>query len=317
MEDHLSISVIIATIARPDVLRTCLEHVMTQDHPPEEVIVVDASADVRSRTVAGDFPHVVYLRNESGLGSLTESRQIGFNHATSDIVAYIDDDAFPEPQWSRELVAAYDAPDVGAVCGRVKTPNPFPPDVEPDQIGRLGDDGRMTGNFFAGSDGLIDVDHAMGANMSYRREVLQWIGGVPGITGGNSNHHEDLAISLAVRNEGFRIRFAAKAAVFHLGAPQPKGRRFDLRYDYFASRNLVLVLRQAFGRSDRQTRSVVRRYSLLACQGTARSVVGAITHFVAAIAGLLVGLLKPVERTARGGTPHRDAPNTDQRPHTR
>ncbi len=46
--DPASVSVVIATYRRPDVLRTCLEHIMEQSTPPGEVLVVDASPDEKS-----------------------------------------------------------------------------------------------------------------------------------------------------------------------------------------------------------------------------------------------------------------------------
>ena len=50
---------------------------------------------------------------------LSKSRNIGIAHAAGDVIAFIDDDAIPEPYWLAELAAAYDAPDVGGAGGVV------------------------------------------------------------------------------------------------------------------------------------------------------------------------------------------------------
>ena len=297
-----TISVVVATIDRPDVLRTCLEHLRDQVVEPHEVIVVDASEDDRSALVVRDFDFATYLRNEEGLGSLTTSRQIGYEHATGEVIAYIDDDAFAEPSWSSSLGGAYDDPGIGAVCGRVINPDPFPPSVPDDQIGRLFPNGTLTGNFFARSSGPLDVDHAMGANMSYRRDVIDAIGGVPQVRGGNSNHHEDLAFSLAVRNAGYRVRFEPGAAVLHVGAPQPVGRRFDVRYDYYGNRNLILVLSQAYGPRAPITRAVVRRLVVEGLAVAGRRAAGSVAHLGATFGGVAAGLFRG-RATGRTSTP--------------
>src|SRR5260370_11539521 len=50
---------------------------------------------------------------------MSKSRSVGIAAAGGEVVAFIDDDAIPEPAWLAELVAAYDAPHVGGAGGLV------------------------------------------------------------------------------------------------------------------------------------------------------------------------------------------------------
>ena len=53
------------------------------------------------------------------LANLSVSRNIGICMAQGDIVAFIDDDAIPEPEWLTQLAEAYADPMVGAAGGLV------------------------------------------------------------------------------------------------------------------------------------------------------------------------------------------------------
>ncbi|MDQ1833898.1 glycosyltransferase family 2 protein [Massilia scottii] len=44
------------------------------------------------------------------VANLSVSRNIGICMAAGDVVAFIDDDAIPEPEWLTELAAAYQEP---------------------------------------------------------------------------------------------------------------------------------------------------------------------------------------------------------------
>jgi len=289
VDDGPTISVVIPTIERPEVLDECLVHLERQDRPPEEVIVVDASAGDETSEVVTRHRGVRYLRNGSGLGSLTESRQIGLDAAFGDVVAFLDDDAFASAGWCAALRRAYGEPDVGGVGGRVRSPNlaPPPPDVP---VGRLYEDGRATGWFDADVSSVVEVDHLMGANMSYRSCVLHEIGGVPQLVGGRSNHHEDLLVSLTVRRAGYRLLFAPDASVLHIGAPQPVGRRFDLGYHYWSIRNYLYVLGRVYGPDAPIVRRAARALAVDQARSSSRAVAGAAARLAVTIGGLAAGL---------------------------
>ena len=261
MTSALSVSVVIITYARPQFLTTCLEHLGALQTPPHEILVVDASPDDRSRTlVAEKFPDVVYLRNDLGPGTMPESRQVGLAHASGDVVSFIDDDAYVDTLWLDALTAPYADPAVSAVGGRAINGIPGEDTDGLGRIGRLLPNGDLTGFFGADPGRVVEVNHLLGANMSYRRSALESIGGIRGNYPGTCLCEES-DISLRLGAAGHTLVFAPEAIVRHVAAPyQTGGQRFDRRYLYYSRRNHLMLLARVFGWSD----PLVRRYAVTA-----------------------------------------------------
>ncbi|WP_069387941.1 glycosyltransferase family 2 protein [Cellulosimicrobium cellulans] len=254
----LTVSVVVVTYGRPDSVRECLRHLARLDTPALEVVVVDSTPDDRTRRlVREEFPDVRLLHSTLGRGTTPESRQMGFAVARGDVVAFVDDDAYVAPDWLDELLAPYADPDVVAVGGRADNGIPGEERAGLDRIGRLLPDGRLTGYFAADPGRPVEVDHLLGANMSFRREALAAIGGIRGNYPGPCLCEES-DISLRLRAIGGRLVYAPRALVRHMAAPYGTGgRRFDLRYLYYARRNHVVMLVRNFGWRD----PMVRRYA--------------------------------------------------------
>jgi|GEM_PF-883280 len=263
----LSVSVVVATYGRPDHVETCLTHLEQLRTAPLEVVVVDGSPDDRTRTVVARHPGVVYLRNDLGRGTTAESRQIGYRATTGDVLAFVDDDAFAEPDWLDEIVAPYADPEVVGVGGRALNGIPDEAVTGLGSIGRFLPDGTLTGNFAADPGRVVDVDHLLGANMSFRRSALDAIGGIRGDYPGTCLCEES-DISLRLTAAGGRLVYTPRAVVHHVAAPYGiGGRRFDRRYQYYARRNHVVMLARNYGFGA----PVLRRYLVtsLRAQGAA------------------------------------------------
>lgn len=243
-----TVSVVIITYARPQYVEQCLTHLNELRTPPHEIIVVDASPDDRTARLLEDgFPRVTLLRNELGPGTMPESRQIGFAASTGDVVAFIDDDAFVDPDWLEELTRPYEDPAVVAVGGRALNGIDGEETEGLGDIGRLLPNGRLTGNFAADPGRTIEVDHLLGANMSFRRSALEAIGGIRGNYPGTCLCEES-DISLRLGQAGGTLIFAPRAIVRHVAAPYTSGgQRFDRRYLYYARRNTVVLFVRVFG----------------------------------------------------------------------
>ncbi|OLT55338.1 glycosyltransferase [Cellulosimicrobium sp. CUA-896] len=208
----LTVSVVVVTYGRPDSVRECLEHLGRLRTPALEVVVVDASPDERTRTlVREEFPDVRLLHSTLGRGTTPESRQMGFAVTRGDVVAFVDDDAYVAPDWLDELLAPYADPDVVAVGGRADNGIPGEEAEGLDRIGRLLPDGRLTGYFAADPGRAVEVDHLLGANMSFRREALAAIGGIRGNYPGTCLCEES-DISLRLRATGGRLVYTPRAS---------------------------------------------------------------------------------------------------------
>jgi glycosyltransferase involved in cell wall biosynthesis len=115
------ISIAICTKDNPSLLKRCLEG-LDRLEPVDadiEILVIDnASESGAPRAVAEGHPRVRYVREEK-LG-LNFARNRALAEARHDILAFIDDDAVPDPRWLAGLLQAWRrAPDAGAYTGQV------------------------------------------------------------------------------------------------------------------------------------------------------------------------------------------------------
>jgi GT2 family glycosyltransferase len=117
--DDVAVSVVVATLDRPEQLRGCLATLQGQEtgRPLEIVVVDNHPASDLTPPVLKEFPGVV-LVTEARRG-LAYARNAGFLAARSPIVACTDDDVVIPPGWIDALVAPFNDPAVMAVTGNV------------------------------------------------------------------------------------------------------------------------------------------------------------------------------------------------------
>lgn len=238
------VSIIIPTYNRPDVLKRCLKHIEKLTYQPYEVIVVDASSNDKSRIVVTGYAKVSYAKIDSSKRQLCRQRNIGIHKTKGEIVAFLDDDSLVYPDWLNEIISAYNFTDnVGGVGGRAlrgeqiywdgKTP-----------IGRIKDDGFLTEGFDGDPSQIIEVDHLIGCNMSYRKDVLEEIGGFDERIG---FEREETDIAIRVKKADYKILYNPKAVVNHLGALREGMKRFSLVCQYRMNRNHMYMLVKNYG----------------------------------------------------------------------
>ncbi|MCB0096828.1 MAG: glycosyltransferase [Caldilineaceae bacterium] len=116
---HVPVSIVVATLDRPDDLRACLQSLLRQASPrPIEIVVVDNNpASGLTPPVVAEFPTVV-LVNEARQG-LAYARNAGFVACTGEIAIATDDDVIAPPDWVERLVAPFARSDVMVVTGNV------------------------------------------------------------------------------------------------------------------------------------------------------------------------------------------------------
>jgi GT2 family glycosyltransferase len=251
----MRLSVVIVTWQRAEHVRRCLERLSQLDPLPDETVIVDASADDATLSVVRQFPDVDYVRFPGGAERMTTSRNVGLLRVSGYVVAFLDDDAFVRPGWSNGVLDAFADRTVAAVAGRTCNGLPGEDVNGVDAIGRLLPTGQLTANFAADPRAIIEVEHGIGANMSFRRDVLAHLGGFRDDFRGVGGLREDTDMFLRVRALGHRAVFTPFAVVDHVGAPHAKGRRFDHRYGFWARHNHALLLSRNFGLASPALRS--------------------------------------------------------------
>lgn len=169
-----TVSVVICTYTekRLSLLAKVVDSVRIQSLVPEQIIVVvDHNEDLYKRLIM-DFQDVVLVESTDQPG-LAGARNTGASIATGEIIAFLDDDAEAAPDWLERLSTFYDDPDVLAVGGRVE---PVWETARPAHFGKELD--WIIGCSHRGMPRVAtEVRNLIGANMSFRRDVLEHIGG--------------------------------------------------------------------------------------------------------------------------------------------
>jgi len=81
--------------------------------------VDNSPGDAETEAIAHQFGVRYTVEPVQGL---SRARNRGLEQSTTDIVAYLDDDAVPHSDWLEHLLSPFAEPKVGAVTGRIQTP---------------------------------------------------------------------------------------------------------------------------------------------------------------------------------------------------
>lgn len=108
-------TLVICTRNRPSMLRECLVAVSKLSPAPDEVLVVDNSTgDEATRRTAEEFSARYLIEPVPGL---SRARNRALAESTTDVIAYIDDDASPGVCWLRYILEPFSDPLVAVVTG--------------------------------------------------------------------------------------------------------------------------------------------------------------------------------------------------------
>jgi GT2 family glycosyltransferase len=195
------VSVVVCTHNGAATLGECLDRVEALDYPEVELVVVlDGCTDECAEIAAAHGATVKETRHR-GLG---HARNVGIETARGEIVAFLDDDAFPDPDWLRHVADRIRGGGFACVGG---------PNIPP------GDDGFVAACVATAPGGPIHVlvsdreaEHVPGCNMAFRKEVLEEVGGFDErfrVAG------DDVDICWRLQKAGHRIGFSAGAVVMH------------------------------------------------------------------------------------------------------
>jgi GT2 family glycosyltransferase len=117
LDDQISITVVVVSNGRPALLRRCLLGINQLFFQNFEVVVVADSAAIAA---IGDLPFSPQLKMKVfDEENISRARNLAVGLAGGDVVAFIDDDAVPEPTWLTQISSPFSDPDVCAVAGYV------------------------------------------------------------------------------------------------------------------------------------------------------------------------------------------------------
>jgi glycosyltransferase involved in cell wall biosynthesis len=209
--DWPSMSVVVCAYNAGETLDECLRHVCALDYPGLEVIVVDDGSTDDTAEIARRYPRVRLLEIEHA--GLSVARNAGLQAARCEIVAYLDSDAYPSPEWPYYLALGLDSRTVGGDGG---------PNVPPlDDCSSAQQVARAPGGPIHVLVGDDRAEHVPGCNMAFWKQVLEEVGGFdPVYTAAG----DDVDLCWKVGERGWEIGFHPAALVWH--HPRPGVRRY-------------------------------------------------------------------------------------------
>lgn len=195
------VSVVVCSCNGAQTVAETLAALEDMEYPDYEIIVIDDGSTDQTSAIASK--HNVRLICTENRG-LSVARNLGLKAATGEIIAYIDDDAYPDRHWLTYLAAAFLRTEHAAIGG---------PNIAVPGDGAIAD---CVANAPGGpihvllSDDL--AEHIPGCNMAFRREKLLAIGGFDPrfrVAG------DDVDICWRLQERGWTIGFAPSAVVWH------------------------------------------------------------------------------------------------------
>jgi glycosyltransferase involved in cell wall biosynthesis len=195
------VSVVVCSYNGSRTIRTCLEHVVRLDYPNYEIIVVDDGSTDATPRIALEYGARLISTDNHGLSS---ARNTGMEAASGEIVAYIDDDAYPDQHWLTYLARTFMTTKYVGVGG---------PNLPPRGDGPIAD---CVANAPGGPIHVLlsdrEAEHIPGCNMAFRKANLQAIGGFdPQFrTAG-----DDVDVCWRLQQRGWVLGFNPAAMVWH------------------------------------------------------------------------------------------------------
>ncbi|MGI3169638.1 glycosyltransferase family 2 protein [Pseudooceanicola sp. C21-150M6] len=215
-----TISVVVVSRDRPDSLSLTLRGLSRLFHDTYEIIVVgDAAAlDAVRRLGLTDRIKTVAFADPN----ISEARNLGIAVAAGEIVAFIDDDAVPEPTWLRYLTAPFAEDDVSAVGGFVRGRNGISFQWKAHSIDRAGRSWPLD----LGDTSAVILSppphraiKTEGTNMAFRRADLERLGG---FDSAYRFYLDEADLNMRLARAGLRTAIAPLAQVHHAFAPSSR-----------------------------------------------------------------------------------------------
>jgi O-antigen biosynthesis protein len=199
------ISVVVCTHNGSETLAACLTGIRALEYPDFEVVVVNDGSTDSTPEIVRSFGFRLISTDNGGLGT---ARNIGLQAATGEIVAYLDDDACPDPHWLHYLALGFKDGRFAGIGG------PNLPPAESGAVATCVADAPGGPTHVLVSD--CEAEHIPGCNMAFRKTALEEVGGFDPqfrVAG------DDVDICWRLHAAGQELGFSPAAFVWH----QPRG----------------------------------------------------------------------------------------------
>jgi glucosyl-dolichyl phosphate glucuronosyltransferase len=244
MDPLLKSSIVVPTYDRSAYLVRCLEALAALNTDPTtfEVIIVDNNSQDKTRdaylnsALDNTAIRIRYLLETNQGVSFARNRAI--TESTGGIVCFLDDDAFPDPEWLNHLLEVFNNPRVGCAGG------PCIPDFQGEKVPEwlFGDLQGLVGGYGLSYTKPTRLtawyQYPLACNMAIRRSVIANVGSFR--TDLDRTGHKPLAagdteMADRIFKAGWKVMYVPAATVRHLISPT----RLKKEYVYRIGRGLA------------------------------------------------------------------------------
>lgn len=211
---NMKVSVVIPVYNEENYIKSCLEHIFSQEEKADEVIVVDNNCTDNTITIAKAFP--VRIVQEATQGMIP-ARNRGFDEAHAHIIVRTDADTKVPRDWIRKIKGAFAQGDIDALSGPIHFYDLF---------SRTPHYAR----FYSFVLKTMQGHHTLiGPNMALKGEV--WAKVRNDVCTDESQVHEDIDLALHIHKAGGKIGFE-QSLVVPISARRIKARPLSFLIEY-------------------------------------------------------------------------------------
>lgn len=153
----MEITVVLTTLNEEEHIERCLESLYSQSRMPDQVVLVDGHSDDDTVDIARPYDLEIYFDDED----LASARNLGIERADGDIVVFTDVDGYFDENWLEEIERGFEEyPDTVGIQGKSLS-------LESETLAEKAE---------SYDEGIL-VKFTHGANMAFRKEILEQVGG--------------------------------------------------------------------------------------------------------------------------------------------
>lgn len=231
-----AVSVVVCTRNRPTELDRCLASLRGMQTSADEIVVVNSAGNHSAREIAAAHGAKYIATQTPGL---SYARNLGAASSSSELIAFIDDDATAAPDWIAKLSVAFSDPKVMVATGSIETESdePSPYVIPLGEAKQQAVDRDTPGWFWLAASGHL----GLGGNMMFRQEAFErW----PGFDtrlgrGATIPGAEEHFAFFQLIEMGFRVVHVPGAVVHHPRAASDS--RFKLQMIEIATAYMALL----------------------------------------------------------------------------
>ncbi|MCL2452653.1 MAG: glycosyltransferase family 2 protein [Alphaproteobacteria bacterium] len=234
----IPLSLVVCTRNRVDSLRRCVQAlVLINTDYKWELIIVDNGSDDGTSAYLASLPRqlgkahlITTFEPKRGLGT---ARNKGLSIASGDIIAFTDDDCYVFENYIDSMISAFANPEIGVVGGRIL----------------LYDQSDLKLTIAESEDYLVlpprtfvAAGTVQGANMAFRRAILDQIGGFDENLGAGTRFScEDIDAVASILWEGYTGAYDPRPTVYHHHGRKTKYEARDLMKTYDKGRGAYYI----------------------------------------------------------------------------